>query len=146
MEFEPTFWYWWIAAAILITLEVLAPTFYLLWTGIAAFIVGLFVWMVPSLTWEIQIITFAILSIVSIVVWRNYAKKNPAESDEPLLNRRGEQYIGRVVTLEEPIIDGMGKVKLDDSTWKIKGEDCSAGTKIKIIGVDNVVFQVEKVS
>ena len=146
MEFDITFWHWWIFAALLITFEVLLPTFYLLWTGIAAFIVGLIVWFVPSLFWEWQVVIFAVLSVLSIVVWRNYAKKNPAESDEPLLNRRGEQYIGRIVTLEEPIIDGTGKVKLDDSTWKIQGEDCRPGTKIKIIGVNNVVFQVEKVS
>jgi membrane protein implicated in regulation of membrane protease activity len=146
MEFDITFWHWWIFAALLITFEVLLPTFYLLWTGIAAFIVGLIVWFVPSLFWEWQVVIFAVLSVLSIVVWRNYAKKNPAESDEPLLNRRGEQYIGRIVTLEEPIIDGTGKVKLDDSTWKIQGEDCEIGTKIKITGVDNVIFLVEKVS
>jgi membrane protein implicated in regulation of membrane protease activity len=62
------------------------------------------------------------------------------------LNRRGEQYVGRVVTLKEPIVDGHGKVQLDDSTWKITGDDCDAGTQIKITSVNNVVFQVEKVS
>ncbi|MBL1320758.1 MAG: NfeD family protein [Methylophaga sp.] len=146
MEFALTFWHWWIFAAALITFEVLLPTFYLLWTGIAAFIVGLIVWLVPSLAWEIQVVIFAVLSVLSIVMWRNYAQKNPVVSDEPLLNRRGEQYVGRVVTLKEPIVDGHGKVKLDDSTWKINGADCDAGTQIKIMSVNNVVFQVEKVS
>ena len=146
MEFEFTFWHWWIFAAILIILEVLLPTFYLLWTGIAAFIVGVIVWLIPSLAWEVQFVSFAILSVLSVVLWRNYAKKNPVISDEPLLNRRGEQYVGRVVTLKEPIVDGQGKVRLDDSTWKIHGEDGEIGTKIKIISVDNVIFQVEKIS
>lgn len=146
MEFAPTFWHWWIFAAVLIIFEVLLPTFYLLWTGIAAFIVGLLVWLVPSLAWEIQVVSFAVLAVLSLVVWRNYAQKNPVVSDEPLLNRRGEQYVGRVVTLKAPIVDGHGKVQLDDSTWKVEGEDCDAGTKIKIVGVNNVVFHVEKVS
>jgi membrane protein implicated in regulation of membrane protease activity len=146
MEFEPTFWHWWIFAAALIIFEVLLPTFYLLWTGIAAFIVGLLVWLVPSLAWEIQVVIFAVLAVLSIVMWRNYAQKNPVVSDEPLLNRRGEQYVGRIVTLKEPIVDGHGKVQLDDSTWKITGDDCDAGTQIKITSVNNVVFQVEKVS
>lgn len=145
-EFAPTFWHWWIFAAALITFEVLLPTFYLLWTGIAAFIVGLVLWLAPSLAWEIQVVIFAILSVLSIIVWRNYAKKNPVVSDEPLLNRRGEQYVGRVVTLKEPIVDGSGKVQIDDSTWKIIGDDCDAGTKIKLIAVNNVIFQVEKIS
>lgn len=145
-EFAPTFWHWWILAAALIAFEVVLPTFYLLWTGIAAFVVGLALWLAPSLAWEIQVVIFAILSVLSIVMWRNYAKKNPAVSDEPLLNRRGEQYVGRVVTLKEPIVDGIGKVQIDDSTWKIIGNDYAVGTKIKLIAVDNVVFQVEKVN
>jgi len=70
-------------------------------------------------------------------------KNNPLVSDEPLLNRRGEQYVGRVITLQEPIVDGQGKVKVDDSTWKIEGEDCAVGTKVKIVSVNNVVFKVE---
>lgn len=142
-EFALTFWYWWIFAAILIIFEVLLPTFYFLWTGIAAFIVGLIMLLVPSLVWELQIVIFAVLSVFSIVMWRNYAKKNPAVSDEPLLNRRGKQYVGRVITLKEPIVDGVGKVQIDDSTWKVMGEDCDVGTKVKLIDVNNVVFQVE---
>ncbi|MFW5426075.1 MAG: NfeD family protein [Methylophagaceae bacterium] len=146
MEFVPVFWHWWIFAATLITLELLLGTFDLLWTGIAAFVVGIIVWLFPTLSWEIQFILFAVLAFLSIKLWRTYFKNNPIKTDEPLLNRRGEQYVGRVVTLKEPIVDGYGKVKLDDSTWKINGEDCDAGTQIKITSVNNVVFQVEKVS
>ena len=86
---------------------------------------------------------FAVLSIASIIACRYYYNKNPIATDEPLLNRRGEQYVGRVITLKKAIIDGQGKVNVDDSTWKIEGEDCPSGTKIKIISVNNVVFQVE---
>ena len=146
MEFIPVFWHWWIFAAALITLELLLGTFDLLWTGVAAFVVGIIVWLFPTLSWEIQFIVFALLAFLSIKMWRTYFNKNPIITDEPLLNRRGEQYVGRVVTLKEPIVDGQGKVKLDDSTWKINGEDCDAGTQIKITSVNNVVFQVEKVS
>ena len=51
--------------------------------------------------------------------------------------------MGRIITLKEPIQDGHGKVKIDDSTWKIEGPDCAIGTKIKIVSVNNVVFKVE---
>ena len=88
---------------------------------------------------------FAVLSVASIVAWRSYYTKNPIITDEPLLNRRGEQYVGRVITLKEPIIDGQGKVQVDDSTWKIEGEDCPVGTKIKVVSINNVIFQVEMV-
>jgi membrane protein implicated in regulation of membrane protease activity len=146
MELVFDFWQWWIFAVALIILEILAPSFFALWLAIAAFVTGLALFLMPELQWQTQVFMFAILSVVSIIAWRKYYTNNPIETDQPMLNRRGEQYIGRVITLKMPIEDGQGKVQIDDSTWKIEGDDCSAGTKIKIVGVDNVVFQVEIVS
>ena len=144
MEFD--FWHWWILAVALITLEVVLPTFFFLWVGVAAFLTGVILWLAPTLSWETQVLIFSVLSIVTVIIWRMYYHKRPIQTDEPLLNRRSEQYVGRVVTLKEAIVDGYGKIQLDDSTWKVRGEDCDAGTKIKITGVNNVIFQVEKVS
>jgi len=146
MELVLDFWHWWIFAVALIILEILAPSFFALWLAIAAFVTGLALFLMPELQWQTQIFMFAVLSVISIIAWRRYYIKNPIETDQPMLNRRGEQYIGRVITLKMPIEDGQGKVQIDDSTWKIEGEDCATGTKIKIVGVDNVVFQVEIVS
>ena len=97
--------------------------------------------------WEIQFTLWALISAVGAVGWRIYKKENPnpIKSDEPLLNRRGEQYVGRVVTLEEPIENGFGKVKVDDSIWKVEAsEDFPAGTKIKVTAVEGTVLQVEE--
>ena len=51
--------------------------------------------------------------------------------------------MGRTFTLDEPIVNGLGKVRVDDSTWKISGEDCAAGSKVRVVDVDGVVFRVE---
>ena len=145
MEVVMDFWHWWIIAVVLVIIEILAPTFFALWMAIAAFMTGVALFLMPEMQWEYQVFLFATLSVISIVVWRHYYSKNPIATDEPLLNRRGEQYIGRVITLKEPIIDGQGKVQVDDSTWKIEGKDCPSGTKIKVVSVNNVLFQVEHV-
>lgn len=68
---------------------------------------------------------------------------NPVESDQPNLNRRGQQYIGRTFTLSEPIVNGLGKITVDDSTWKIHGKDCAEGTRVTVTGVDGVILKVE---
>ncbi len=138
-----TFWHWWILGVALIGLEVFAPGAFFLWMGISAAVVGTILAIVPDLGWEYQVMLFAIFSIVSIALWKRYQTKNPVESDHPTLNRRGEQYIGRTFTLEEPIVNGMGKIKVDDSIWKISGNDCTAGTKIKVTGIDGTIFKVE---
>lgn len=143
MLFAIDFWHWWIVAVVLVIIEILAPSFFALWMAIAAFLTGLALLLMPQLAWEYQLLMFAVLSVFSIVMWRRYYLKNPIQSDQPNLNRRGEQYIGRLVTLQVPIVDGVGKIKLDDSTWKITGPECPAGTKVRITGLNNVIFSVE---
>ncbi|HHO68385.1 MAG TPA: NfeD family protein, partial [Gammaproteobacteria bacterium] len=117
-------WHWWILGVALLILEVFAPGAFFLWLGIAAGVVGLVVYLLPELAWEYQLLLFSILSVISIVVWRRFFRLRAEDTDQPTLNRRGEQYIGRVFTLETPLVNGMGKIRIDDTTWKIEGPDC----------------------
>ncbi|PLX60551.1 NfeD family protein [Sedimenticola selenatireducens] len=137
-----TYWQWWVLAVILIVLEVFSPGAFFLWMAISAGIVGLVMLLMPELGWEIQILVLALFSFISIVAWRLYLLKHPTESDQPRLNRRGEQYIDRIFTLSEPVVNGQGKIKVDDSIWKIRGDDCPAGSRVKVVGVDGVVLLV----
>lgn len=137
-----TYWQWWVLGVILIVLEVFSPGAFFLWMAISAGIVGLVMLLMPELGWEIQILVFALFSVISIVAWRLYLLKHPTESDQPRLNRRGEQYIDRIFTLSEPVVNGQGKIKVDDSIWKIRGNDCPAGSRVKVVGVDGVVLLV----
>ncbi len=136
-------WHWWILAAVLIILEVFAPGAFFLWLGLSAVAVGGVVYFSPGIDWEYQLLLFSVLSVISIVIWRKYFRVTAADTDQPHLNRRGEQYIGRVFTLEEPIVDGVGKIHVDDSTWKVHGEDCPAGTRIEVTGVDGTILKVD---
>jgi membrane protein implicated in regulation of membrane protease activity len=138
------FWYWWIAAVVFVVIEILAPGFVFLWLGIAAGIVGLLALTMPALGWELQFLVFAVLSVAAVVGSRIYLRRRPMETDHPTLNRRGEQYVARVFTLEEAIVNGQGKIHVDDSTWKIAGEDLPAGAKVRVIGVDGTLLKVEK--
>lgn len=138
------FWHWWILAVALIIVEILLPTFFALWLAIAAALTGLLLLIFPALGWEWQLLLFALFSVVSIVAWRRYYQKHPIKTDEPMLNRRGEGYVGRELTLSQPIIDGIGKIRLDDSTWKVQGQDCPVGTRVRITALNNVVFTVER--
>jgi inner membrane protein len=140
---ELTYWHWFILAALLILLEVFAPGAFMLWIGIAAGVVGVVLYFVPALTWEYQFILFSIASVGSILAWRDYRQSHPRITDEPTLNRRGAQYIGRVFTLDAPIVNGIGKIRVDDSTWKIEGADCKAGTKVRVTGIENTVLKVD---
>lgn len=134
------FWHWLVLGVVLAIIEVFAPGAFFLWLGISAAIVGCVLWLIPGISWEIQLLFFAILSVASVVVARRYLTAHPLETDLPNLNQRGQQYVGRIFTLIEPVVNGQGKIQVDDSTWKITCEDCEAGTKVIINGVDGVVL------
>lgn len=137
------YWHWLVLAVLLAILEIFSPGVFMLWIGIGAGITGLLLLAMPDMSWQWQLVVFAVLSIVAMVGARMFLTRHPIESDEPMLNRRGEQYVGRVFTLEQPMVNGEGRIRVDDSTWKIRGADCPAGTQVRVSGVDGVVLLVE---
>lgn len=142
---EFVFWYWWVLAFVFLILEMLTPGFFFMWLAVSGLITGLVVWLLPALSLNIQVFIFSIFSVLAVTAWRFYGKKFPMETDQPLLNKRGAQYIGRVFLLHEPIVNGQGKIKVDDSIWKVHGEDCDISTKVKVTAIRGTVFDVEKV-
>lgn len=140
---QADYWHWLIAAALLILLEVFSPGVYFLWLGVAAAVVAGIYWLVPELSWQAQFFLFAVFSIASIVLVRAILTRRPIGTDEPTLNRRGEQYLGRVLVLEKAIENGVGRVRVDDTLWRVEGVDCPAEARVRVIGVDGAVLKVE---
>jgi len=140
---QAEFWHWWVAAIVLVVIEALAPGAVFLWLGVSAAVVGLVLLVLPDLGWQGQVLIFAVFAVASIAGWRVYQRRHPTKTDRPTLNRRGEQYIGRELTLDAAIVNGIGKVRLDDTTWKVAGPDAPAGARVKVTGVDGTVLRVE---
>jgi len=141
-ELEIVFWYWWVLAVFLLSIEILAPGFFFLWLSLSGFIVGAVLFLFPSTVLEIQLLVFALLSIASIYIWRRYGIKHRPETDHPLLNKRGAQYVGRTFSLIEAIKNGRGKIKVDDSIWTVQGEDCPLDSKVKVTAANGALFEV----
>ena len=140
------YWDWFIAGLVLVILEIFAPGAVFLWLGIAAGVVGAVVFFAPGLDWKIQFTLFAVLSVVSIVVSRRYLKRRPLETDHPDLNRRGAQYVGRDFILDAALSGGRGRLKVDDSTWRVEGPDLPAGAKVRVTAVKGATLQIEAIS
>ncbi len=126
-------------------LEMVVPGAFFLWVAIAAALTAVLLLIFTSMIAQVQVSMFALLSIVSLIIWWKWYR-NPIAADQPNLNRRGEQYVGRTFTLDEPVVNNFGKIRVDDSFWKIQGNDCDKGAVVRVIGVDGVVLQIELVS
>lgn len=138
------FWHWWVLAVVLIVLEMLAPSTVLLWPGIAAAIVGIVLLVRPELGWQVQVLVFAVLSVVSLGVWLGVLRSRFVHSAESKLNRRGAEYIGREYVLADPIVNGAGSLNIDDTKWRIAGEDLDAGSRVRVVEMDGSVLKVER--
>ena len=145
MEFldQMVYWHWLVLGVLLIGAEMLDGSGHLIWLGISALAVGLIHWFVPNMPWVVQILLFAAISIISIFAWKAYRKANPEPDNFPTLNKRGTNYIGRIVTLTGAIVDGEGKVNVSDTIWRVRGPDSAIGTKVKITAVDGTSLVVE---
>lgn len=147
MEFiqEITYWHWWIFAALLIVLEIFAPGALFMWLAIAAGITGVSVLLPLELSWQGQLLVFAIVAVTSSIAGRIWISKRPIETDHPNLNQRGQNYIGRELTLTEAIVNGMGKAKVDDSVWQVTGPQLEQGARVKVVNVDGATLIVEAI-
>src|SRR5579863_3178457 len=104
-------WNWLIFGIILMALELLAPGVFLFWLGLAALLVGLLSFAF-SPTWQTQILMFAVFATAAVPLWRRSAGANKSVSESnPVLNKRADALVGRVFTVEKPIIDGAGTVR-----------------------------------
>jgi len=138
-----TFWHWWIVAVVLLILETLAPGAIFLWMGVAAAVVGVILLLAPHIGWEIQMVLFAVLSLLTVIGWKYWRGNHLQATDQPALNRRGQQYVGRTFTLSDPIRNGVGKIIVDDSTWKVHGPDLRVGSVVKVTHVNGAILEVE---
>jgi len=140
------YWAWWSFGVVLIIAEIFAPTFFLLWLGVSAGIVGFIMLVFPSITWEYQWGLFAIFSVLSLMAARTFLQRRPGVEDNFKLNQRGAQYIGRNFTLSEAIINGRGKIHVDDTQWTVSGPDMNVGEKIVVTGANGTLLIVEAVA
>jgi inner membrane protein len=135
-------WNWLIFGFILMALELAAPGVFLFWFGLAALLVGLVSFALhPS--WQAQLLMFSVFALAAVPVWRRLSRGNRHGSENhPFLNRRADALVGRVFTLEKPIIDGSGTVRVDDTVWRVAGPDVPAGSRVKVVSVDGANLTV----
>lgn len=137
-------WDWFVAGGLLLAIEVVAPGVFMLWLGLAAILVGLLS-LIVDWGWQAQFITFAVAAVAMIPLYMRLSLGG-GRTDQPFLNRRGDALVGRIFTLERPIVGGAGTVRVDDSLWRVMGPDSPAGGRIKVVSIDGAALHVEQVA
>ncbi|RUM79303.1 MAG: hypothetical protein DSZ14_02195 [Candidatus Thioglobus sp.] len=135
------FWHWLVLGLALIIIELFAWSTFFLWMGISAVVVGILLYLSPNMSWEMQLLIFAFLSIVTIYAVKKLFKVKTIDTQ---LNERASRHIGNVYTVAE--LDNNGaKVKVGDSLWLAKGCDMIIGQQVKVVGTDSTTLIVEEI-
>jgi membrane protein implicated in regulation of membrane protease activity len=139
-------WSWIILGGILLAVELIAPGTFILWLGVAAILVGIISFVIDW-SWQEQGVGFVILAVASLVMWWRLirpARRDEDASDQPFLNRGAQGFVGREFTLEKPIVDGAGTVRMGDTIWRVTGPDCAAGSRVRIARAEGATLFVER--
>ena len=136
-------WNWFILGGVLLALEILVPGTFMLWLGLSAVVVGV-VSLLIAWPWQAQLVAFAVLSIGSLILWRRLSPKVDELRTQPFLNRRAEGFVGRVFTLEKPIVDSRGTVHIGDTIWQVSGPDLPSGVRVRVIEADGAMLTVAR--
>lgn len=129
---------WGCLALLLVAAEMLVPEAFMLWLGIAAGGVFLLLLALPGLSPLAQVAAFLVFSAASIGAYLRWFRGRGKVSDRPLLNKRAEQLVGRAFDLESAIVDGHGRVKVQDAYWTVTGPDLPAGSRVRVVAADSM--------
>lgn len=132
-------------ALLLIAAETVVPGAFLMWLGFAAGVMFLVVLVAPGTPLLVQAILFTVLSFLFVYLYRRWFRDRDRRSDQPALNRRAAQLVGRVVPLTQAIVQGSGRVQIADAYWEVSGPDLPAGASVRIVGADGMTLKVEAV-
>ncbi|MCS2150772.1 NfeD family protein [Scandinavium manionii] len=136
--------FWLSLGGVLLAAEMLGGNGYLLWSGVAAIVTGLLVWLLPF-GWEWQGVVFAVLTLLAAWLWwrwlSNRVRQQPRADSQ--LNQRGQQLVGKIFTLDTTLINGRGHMRVGDSSWPVLAEDdLPAGTRVEVFAVEGITLKV----
>jgi membrane protein implicated in regulation of membrane protease activity len=130
------YWHWLIFGFCMIAAEVMIPGAFFIWIGSAALALSSLVFLFPMMEASNQFVIFGILGPLFAIIGKKVVRKQMGTRPQSLLNRRAQQFIGQIITLDVPIVHGHAHVAIGDSKWRVKGPDLPAGVDVKIVDIE----------
>lgn len=133
---------WALVGGVLVLFELVLPGFFLLWFGLSGLVTALVCACVP-LNFPFSLLIFSAIALLTLFGTHSFYKKMQKGSPSLSLNRRGKQLVGQIFILDSAIVNHQGRLKVLDSLWSVRGPDCPAGTKVRVVKVEGNALYVE---
>lgn len=144
-------WIWAAIGVVLIAVEILAiGTMYVFWFGLAALFMAVIAWIAPGIDLSLQIITYAVASLGTLLLWRRF--QNNSNGDSVVGQSRGEEIgrIGAVLKQTGPALNGsIGFTQglMGSREWvSVSDQVIEVGETARVVAVEGNALRVEKVS
>ena len=141
-------WHWVLGGLGLVLLELALPSFFVIWFGLGAVLVGLSVLALPTLSLTVQIALWIITSVLMVVLWFSVFKRSQHKT---LIGTAAGEVIGEVGLLVSAVAPFQrGKVRfqrpvLGADEWACVAESAiAAGERVKVVSVEGSYVKVTK--
>ena len=141
-------WHWLVLGLVLIGLELVIPSFTIIWFGLGAVLVSIVMAFFPGYSFPAQILTWTVASALFTVVWFRFF--NPRTSRTFAGSSKGAVVgeTGLVIRAAEPYAKGNVKFQLPllgaDEWPCMADEPLEVGDRVKVVDVEGHVMKVEK--
>jgi inner membrane protein len=83
-------------------------------------------------------------TVFALYFWRQF-QRYKAEKNSPLAAQNlGMRFIGQALVLEQSIEENSGQIWLGNRSWKVRGPNLPAGSRVRVTGVDGTILLVDK--
>ncbi len=112
------YWVWWVLAAVLVGIELMIGTFYLLAVGFAFIAGGVVAWFGGSL--PMQLVVGGVLSVVGVIVAHQWRLRRALPPPQASLD------LGQTVRVQTWRDDGSARVEYRGTQWDAELADAAA--------------------
>lgn len=145
---QPEWWTWIVGGIVLMLAELAITSFFVIWFGLGALLVGLLMLFMPDLSLTAQLATWTLASLAMVVLWFRVFKRS--EHKTLVGSAEGEALgeIGLLVGAVAPFERGKVRFQrpvLGSEEWVCLADAAiAAGERVKVVAVEGSYLKVSK--
>jgi hypothetical protein len=146
---NPEWWTWVVGGILLVLAELAIPSFFVIWFGLGALLVGLLMLALPELSLTAQLLTWTVASLAMLVLWLRVFKQSLHKTRIGMADGEVLGEIGLLVNAVAPFERGKVRFQrplLGSEEWVCLADMAiAAGERVRVVAVEGSFLKVSKV-
>lgn len=141
-------WHWIVGGIVLILAELAIPSFFVIWFGLGALLVGILALIAPDLSLTAQVATWTAASLAMVILWFRVFRPNVYKTRIGLAEGEVIGEIGLLVSAVAPFERGKVRFQrplLGSEEWACLADTpIAAGERVKVVAVEGSFLKISK--